>query len=190
MSNTKRIVTEEQVIKKYNNKRNNALHEGKEFSLSLLSIKNLMQAKYCFYTGVEMVVDGDSRKDMNYLTIDRVDPSKGYIKGNVVACSMFANRLKGEYEHKADFSLKEFKRVSKIIWNRTQQEIDTIAITKKFFQINYSEETALDVYHAFIFRYKRENVVLFELEELKTKLIAFCGELSEKGIMNINDNHK
>ena len=65
---------------------------GIEFDMTLTSIRNLYRAKKCFYTGEIMSLGGNNH---NSLTFDRVDNTKGYVKGNVVACVKWFNELKG-----------------------------------------------------------------------------------------------
>jgi len=73
--------------------------KGIEFSLSLSDFARIVARKKCYYTGVEMVkAIGENSTDGNLLTLDRIDNSKGYIKGNVVACTRSANCLKGIWE--------------------------------------------------------------------------------------------
>lgn len=86
--------------KKYINKIANAKQRGIEFDLSINEFKKLTIRKACFYTGVVMTKPiGETSKLWSDLTIDRVDSSKGYIKGNVVACTRAANQLKGIWEN-------------------------------------------------------------------------------------------
>lgn len=48
----------------------------------------------CYYTGYPLKLDGDISFDT--MSLDRVDSSKGYIKGNVVFCLNCINRMKGD----------------------------------------------------------------------------------------------
>jgi hypothetical protein len=61
--------------------------KGWEFNLNLTSIRNLYRAKKCYFTGT--LLTSKNR------TIDRIDNTKGYIKGNVVACDKKFNMKKG-----------------------------------------------------------------------------------------------
>jgi hypothetical protein len=79
-------VTDDMVVKKYINIRDRCQTKGLDFNLSLTSIRNLLKAKKCHYTGTAFG-DGETA-----LSIDRIDSSKGYVKGNVVACTVRANR--------------------------------------------------------------------------------------------------
>ena len=61
-----------------------------EFNLSFETVKKLLQFKRCYYTGRLFGAEGgpDGR------SFDRVDSSKGYIEGNVVACTIDINQKK------------------------------------------------------------------------------------------------
>lgn len=53
------------------------------------------QDGYCYYTGRKMILgwlDGKCHHDT--LSLDKLDPSKGYTKGNVVWCSFLSNTMK------------------------------------------------------------------------------------------------
>jgi hypothetical protein len=84
---------EEQVARKFINLSESANRRGKDFDLSLNCIRELLDTETCFYTGVYL----NKKKGDNFQrTIDRVDNTKGYVKGNVVACSHLANQIKNQ----------------------------------------------------------------------------------------------
>ena len=60
-----------------------------EYDLSFKTVQRLMSYKKCYYTGVEFKEDGLLGR-----SFDRVDSSKGYIEGNVVACTVDINQKK------------------------------------------------------------------------------------------------
>lgn len=60
-----------------------------EFSLKFKTIKKLLSAKTCYYTGKVF-----TKKGPNSRTIDRVDAIKGYTDDNVVACTLEINTKK------------------------------------------------------------------------------------------------
>ncbi len=99
------------VARKLALKYQNAKQRGIEFGLSFTSVKNIMKAKKCYYTGLPLT--------RSTLTIDRVDSNKGYVKGNVVACYTDANSFKNIIEsgHKG----LDLKQVTKLIskWNKS-----------------------------------------------------------------------
>lgn len=79
-----------ELAKKYINKRNDALSRGIKFSMSFQSYKNIMKAKTCRLSGLP--VDNTTR------TIDRIDHTKGYEKGNVCCCHHAINQIKNTLE--------------------------------------------------------------------------------------------
>jgi len=85
---------------KLRRKANDAKERGIEFSMSFQSMKNILRAKKCYYTGmaIKRPKFGINNAEADDLTIDRIDCTKGYISGNVVACSHAANQLKSQVE--------------------------------------------------------------------------------------------
>lgn len=92
----------------YRNKVKNARKAGHVFTLSLQSVHNMLSAQRCYYTGVRLTrpptsAQGELKQGYKIrptdVTIDRVDSAKGYVKGNVVACSHAANSAKGMFEN-------------------------------------------------------------------------------------------
>lgn len=85
---------------------------GIEFKLSLISVRNLLSAKYCGYTGMELTRNKAGAKSacQSDVTIDRIDNSIGYVKGNVIAVSNVANNFKSIFEnpvYKMDMKMAE-----------------------------------------------------------------------------------
>jgi hypothetical protein len=66
--------------------------KGWEFSIRFAELEWPMK---CPYLGIELDYFADERCD-NSVSFDRIDPSKGYIKGNVLVCSWRANRIKND----------------------------------------------------------------------------------------------
>lgn len=75
----------------YLNKADQAKSKGIEFSISLTSFKNMLKSKKCYFTGLPLAAETFS--------IDRIDNSKGYVAGNVVACHLNFNSLKAMIEN-------------------------------------------------------------------------------------------
>jgi hypothetical protein len=79
------------IAKKLISKASQANSRGIVFDLSFKEMKKVLTAKKCYITGVKLnAIDNDPHK----LTIDRIDNDKGYIDGNVIACSSEMNSLK------------------------------------------------------------------------------------------------
>lgn len=108
------------VAKKMSAKAQNARDRGIEFSLSFASMKNLLKAQKCYYTGLPMTRPTGQKQIGSDLTIDRIDASKGYIKGNVVACCYAANQLKSQVEAAGIEGIKMGARV----FNRTIKRME------------------------------------------------------------------
>lgn len=87
---------------------------GKDFNLTLPDTRKLITAKRCGYTGILLT---DERGKPNTRSIERVDGSKGYIKGNVVAVSNKANKLKSslleDASSKSYMEPEEFRNFAK-----------------------------------------------------------------------------
>jgi hypothetical protein len=60
-----------------------------DFSLKFSTVKKLLNSKACYYTGKSFTKKGPHSR-----SIDRVDSSKGYVDGNVVACTSEINMKK------------------------------------------------------------------------------------------------
>ena len=82
-------ISDENVARKYLQLKESATRRGKDFTISLSDVRTLLKKKTCYYTGLPFT------DEVNYSrTVDRIDVNKGYIKGNVVACTHIANQLK------------------------------------------------------------------------------------------------
>ena len=75
-------------------KRNNALHKGIPFDLTISDLYPLPEV--CPVLGIPLSYGGGHGAADNSMALDRIDPSKGYVKGNVVMVSQRANRIKND----------------------------------------------------------------------------------------------
>lgn len=69
-----------------------AASRGLDFGLKFETVRKLMTQKNCYYTGVELT---EKQGEPTQRTIDRLDNAKGYVEGNVVACTQDINLKKG-----------------------------------------------------------------------------------------------
>jgi hypothetical protein len=81
------------------NSRNRAKKRGIDFDLSREYIKSLFdeQDGKCYYSGIPLNIVKESAEavhDPLKMTLDCIDPAKGYIKGNVVWCAYCVNAFK------------------------------------------------------------------------------------------------
>ena len=104
------------IAKKYVTKATNAKQSGVEFTLSLTSFKNLMRAKKCGYTGIPLTEGGNANPIFSDVSVDRIDNSKGYVRGNVIAVAHGVNQVKGNLENpNSAFGFKECEKMLKTI---------------------------------------------------------------------------
>ncbi len=96
------------------NKEQSCRDRGIEFDLSFTSLKNINRARSCYYTGLPLTKDT--------LTVDRVNGSKGYVEGNVVACHKDVNMFKSFFEEGSrkdiKFTMEQVKNIIKKIEER------------------------------------------------------------------------
>jgi len=84
--------------------------KGIEFATDLTKLLRELWAEQqgrCYYTGRMMELSGYHENDPNAFTVDRFDPIKGYIKGNVVLCVSIVNRAKQDLSYDELLSLCE-----------------------------------------------------------------------------------
>lgn len=63
----------------------------------------------CYYTGILMKVVSDVKRDPYLMSLDRINPTRGYVEGNVVLCCLGMNWLKNTHSEDVLFnSLKDF----------------------------------------------------------------------------------
>jgi hypothetical protein len=84
-----KTISDIEVAKKMINLQQSAISRSIEFDLSFETVKSLLLRTHCFYTGIKFEDDGKLS-----FSVDRVDSKKGYIEGNVVACTIDINSKK------------------------------------------------------------------------------------------------
>ena len=85
----KPIISDVEVAKKLVNIHSSAQSRNLEFNLTFECVKKLLEYTTCFYTNVTFTEDGPNAR-----SFDRVDNEKGYVVGNVVACTVDLNGKK------------------------------------------------------------------------------------------------
>lgn len=78
------------VASKYASKFKNACQRNIEFDLTFSDMRALMRKTNCEYTGVKF----DNNSEELRQSIERIDESLGYVKGNVAAVTVHANNFK------------------------------------------------------------------------------------------------
>lgn len=82
-------ITDLEVAKKMMKIFQSAMDRSLEFNLSFVTVKKLLSYKTCYYTSRTFEEDGPYAR-----SFDRVDSSKGYVEGNVIACTVDINGKK------------------------------------------------------------------------------------------------
>ena len=92
---------------------NSCRRRNKECNLDLPYLKKLWEDQQgkCPITGVELQLKQSYNKNYQ-ASLDRIDSSKGYIKGNVRYTSVSVNWLKSNLD---DTHLKEFVEICKMV---------------------------------------------------------------------------
>jgi hypothetical protein len=105
----------DRVIRKWYSMRQSAHRRGIAFALIPTSLMNIMRAKKCYYSGVELTPGAKPGKKHNFsdFTVDRIDADVGYVAGNVVACCRAVNQMKSFIEARGETPTPE--QMKKII---------------------------------------------------------------------------
>ena len=86
------------------NAKSSARKKSIEFSIEL---SDIVIPKICPCLGIPIVTESiDKKATPNSPSIDRIDPSKGYVKGNVRVISWRANKIK------SDASIEELEMIA------------------------------------------------------------------------------
>ncbi len=112
-------VTDLEVAKKMLKIHQSAQDRKLEFDLSFESVKKLLAYQTCYYTGKKFEEDGLFAR-----SFDRIDSAKGYIEGNVVACTVDINGKK------SNLSLEEIECLYNklIVKIGTKKDPNTISV--------------------------------------------------------------
>jgi hypothetical protein len=108
------------------------------FDLSFESVKKLLSHQTCFYTNRKFEEDGQFSR-----SFDRVDSAKGYVEGNVVACTIDINGKK------SNLSMEEieciYNKLVKVLPKKkpvSDIQVEIIEISEEELK---SEETQTDI---------------------------------------------
>jgi hypothetical protein len=86
---TRPIISDVEVAKKLVNIHSSAQSRSLEFNLTFECVRKLLEYTTCFYTNVTFTEEGSNAR-----SFDRVDNERGYVVGNVVACTVDINGKK------------------------------------------------------------------------------------------------
>jgi hypothetical protein len=111
-----------EVARKMINLQQSATSRNLEYNLTFETTKRLMNYTRCYYTNVEF------NDTTNIFSVDRVDPKKGYVEGNVVSCTVEINSKKAnltiEEIHNLSTQLKKFWTTEKVVEIEVEIEVE------------------------------------------------------------------
>lgn len=113
-------ITDCELVKKFGDVQLSASNRQKSFKVSLRKLRIIMNTTKCFYTGTPLV-----RGKQGNHSIDCVNPSKGYVDDNIVACDRRINALK------SNLKPEEILLISKGIIKHQKKVNKTISKTTK-----------------------------------------------------------
>jgi predicted transglutaminase-like protease len=109
-----------------------------KFDLSFESVKKLLSHQTCFYTNRKFEDDGAFSR-----SFDRVDSAKGYVEGNVVACTIDINGKK------SNLSMEEieciYNKLVKVLPKKKPVQDIEVEIIEISEEEPKSEETQADI---------------------------------------------
>ena len=98
----------------YKNSKSCANKRHCEYDLTMEYIQALLEKQdyKCYYSGITF--SNDRTDKYSYPTIDRIDSTKGYVKGNVCICTFFVNMMKN------NATIDQFKDIITKIYNNKE----------------------------------------------------------------------
>lgn len=105
-------VNDLEVAKKMLKIHQSAIDRNLEFNLGFESVKKLLSYSNCYYTNRKFENEGNYAR-----SFDRIDSAKGYVEGNVVACTVDINGKK------SNLTLEEIECLyKKLVSNKSKVE--------------------------------------------------------------------
>ena len=146
-----RKIEDIEVARKMINLQQSATSRNLEYNLTFETTKRLMSYTRCYYTNVEF------NDTTNIFSIDRVDPKKGYVEGNVVSCTVEIN------SKKANLTIEEIHNLStqlKKFWTTEKVEEKVIEKVEELFPLQVKHEAL---------SWEKEPVLSKDLPKKKTR---------------------
>ncbi len=128
-------ISDIEVAKKLINIFQSAQDRKLQFNLSFEYVRKMLEYKTCYYTGKAFTEDGPHAR-----SFDRVDSDKGYIEGNVVACTIEINGKKSNLSFEEISCLYHKLASKKEKANLKSQGFSEIIIEKKKEEPSESKE--------------------------------------------------
>ena len=64
-----------------------------------LELSDIIVPQFCCYLGIELLYEPEQWREQHYFTVDRIDSTKGYVKGNIQVICRLANTMKNNATH-------------------------------------------------------------------------------------------
>ena len=127
-------ISDVEVAKKLINIYQSAQDRKLQFNLSFEYVRKMLEYKTCYYTNKIFTEDGPFAR-----SFDRVDSDKGYIEGNVVACTVDINGKKSNLsfdEISCIYQKLAKKKTNKNLVEIIEETIDPIETNDEFFSLD------------------------------------------------------
>jgi hypothetical protein len=128
----KSSISDVEVAKKLINIYQSAQDRKLQFNLSFDYVRRLLEYKTCYYTNKPFTEDGPNAR-----SFDRVDSDKGYIEGNVVACTIEINGKKSNLSFEEISCI--YQKLSKKKAKETKKSVETPETFDEFFSLDNKE---------------------------------------------------
>jgi hypothetical protein len=133
----KPLISDIEVAKKLINIFQSAQDRKLQFNLSFEYVRKMLEYKTCYYTGKLFTEDGPHAR-----SFDRVDSDKGYVEGNVVACTIDINGKKSNlsFEEISCLYHKLVSKKEKTVKKEEPKKVEKFPSTEDFFTIEDHKE--------------------------------------------------
>jgi|688.fasta_scaffold301175_2 hypothetical protein len=134
-------ISDVEVAKKLINIYQSAQDRKLQFNLSFEYVRRMLEYKTCYYTNKIFTEDGPNAR-----SFDRIDSEKGYIEGNVVACTIDINGKKSNlsFEEISCIYLKLVKKKTKETPKKTTENTivakETPIVNDEFFSLDSKDK--------------------------------------------------
>lgn len=131
-------ISDVEVAKKLINIYQSAQDRKLQFNLSFEYVRRMLEYKTCYYTNKIFTEDGPNAR-----SFDRIDSDKGYIEGNVVACTIDINGKKSNlsFEEISCIYLKLVKKKGKETPKKhTEITKETHIVNDEFFSLDNKDK--------------------------------------------------
>lgn len=132
-------ISDVEVAKKLINIYQSAQDRKLQFNLSFEYVRRMLEYKTCYYTNKIFTEDGPNAR-----SFDRIDSDKGYIEGNVVACTIDINGKKSNlsFEEISCIYLKLVKKKGKETPKKTTETTkESPIVNDEFFSLDSKEKS-------------------------------------------------